>query len=390
MSLSWMLSDDPAPSATAASTSTDLELGSTTRISSQSGLIPTLSAALKTSEEIKNYKSNRGPLRSRKNARAIAQFYEKQNELIEELLKPVGEDEEEDESEKLVKVKIAMYGSLVANILLFALQLFAAVSSGSLSLFATMADSFMDLASNVVLVFANVSASKTNAQKYPAGTKRFETAAIVVFSCIMGALSIELIIEAAKALVAGDHTTDLNVLNLSCIGVAICTKFFLFLYCFALRKYPTAMILAQDHRNDIILNVAGIVLSLVGQKVVWYMDPLGGILIASWILVNWGQTAIEHVQKFIGETASQLFLNKITYLAMTHHSEILQVDTVRAYSSGAGYFVEVDVVMAPETILKHSRDIAEALQIKIESIEEVERAFVHVDYEFDHKPEHPI
>ncbi|KAI9353745.1 cation efflux protein [Obelidium mucronatum] len=247
----------------------------------------------------------------------------------------------------------------------------------------------MDLASNVVLVFANVTASKRNLQKYPTGKRRFETAAIVVFSCIMGALSVGLIIEAAKTLAAAEHSTDLNVLNLSCIGVAVCTKFFLFLYCFALRKYPTAMILAQDHRNDIILNVAGIVLSLVGQKVVWWMDPVGGILIASWILINWGQTAIEHVQKFIGESASQIFLNRITYLAMTHHDDILQVDTVRAYSSGAGYFVEVDIVMDPSTPLRHSHDVAEALQVKIETLEDVERAFVHIDWESTHAPEHP-
>ncbi|ORY36692.1 hypothetical protein BCR33DRAFT_721502 [Rhizoclosmatium globosum] len=51
-----------------------------------------------------------------------------------------------------------------------------------------MADAFMDLASSVVLVFATVSAADKNPQHYPAGKQRFETAAIVVFSCIMGSL----------------------------------------------------------------------------------------------------------------------------------------------------------------------------------------------------------
>lgn len=36
--------------------------------------------------------------------------------------------------------------------------------------------------------------------------------------------------------------------------------------------------------------------------------------------------------------------------------------------------------------LKDSHDISEALQNSIESLPDVERAFVHVDYEFDHKP----
>uniref|UniRef100_A0A0A0LXC5 Cation efflux protein cytoplasmic domain-containing protein n=1 Tax=Cucumis sativus TaxID=3659 RepID=A0A0A0LXC5_CUCSA len=34
--------------------------------------------------------------------------------------------------------------------------------------------------------------------------------------------------------------------------------------------------------------------------------------------------------------------------------------------------------------------IGETLQIKIEKLPEVERAFVHLDFECEHKPEHSI
>jgi divalent metal cation (Fe/Co/Zn/Cd) transporter len=65
-------------------------------------------------------------------------------------------------------LKIAIYGSVVANVILFALQLVAAVTSGSLSIFSTMADAFMDLLSSVVLLWASRQAAKTNLTKYPA------------------------------------------------------------------------------------------------------------------------------------------------------------------------------------------------------------------------------
>lgn len=43
----------------------------------------------------------------------------------------------------------------------------------------------------------------------------------------------------------------------------------------------------------------------------------------------------------------------------------------------------------PEDItLRESHDVAEELQIKLESLPGVERAYVHVDYETEHKPEH--
>jgi divalent metal cation (Fe/Co/Zn/Cd) transporter len=65
------------------------------------------------------------------------------------------------------KLKIAVNGSVIVNVVLFGLQLYAAISSGSLSLFATMADSFMDLLSNSILLFAGKAANVKNILQYP-------------------------------------------------------------------------------------------------------------------------------------------------------------------------------------------------------------------------------
>lgn len=63
------------------------------------------------------------------------------------------------------------------------------------------------------------------------------------------------------------------------------------------------------------------------------------------------------------------------------------MDTCRAYHAGNNLFVEVDIVLPPNMELRTSHDIGEALQQKLESLPDVERAFVHVDYETLHKPE---
>ena len=78
----------------------------------------------------------------------------------------------------------------------------------------------------------------------------------------------------------------------------------------------------------------------------------------------------------------------ITYISMTHSPTITAIDTVRAYHSGPRIIVEVDVVMDPEESLRESHDVAEALQTKLERLPDVERAYVHIDYETSHKPEH--
>jgi divalent metal cation (Fe/Co/Zn/Cd) transporter len=74
---------------------------------------------------------------------------------------------------------------------------------------------------------------------------------------------------------------------------------------------------------------------------------------------------------------------------MTHApNDITAIDTVRSYYSGPRLIVEVDVVMNADSSLRHTHDTAEELQIKLESLPNVERAYVHVDYETSHAPEH--
>ena len=89
-----------------------------------------------------------------------------------------------------------------------------------------------------------------------------------------------------------------------------------------------------------------------------------------------------------GRAAPPEFLQKITYLACNHHSAIKSIDTVRSYHFGHRFLVEVDIQLPEDMPLRETHDIGESLQNKIERLPEVERAFVHIDYEVEHKPEH--
>ena len=61
---------------------------------------------------------------------------------------------------------------------------------------------------------------------------------------------------------------------------------------------------------------------------------------------------------------------------------------MRAYHFGVNFLVEVDIVLPAEMPLRETHDIDESLQIKLEQQDEVERAFVHIDWEWEHSPEH--
>jgi len=113
-------------------------------------------------------------------------------------------------------------------------------------------------------------------------------------------------------------------------------------------------------------------------------------LVALIILRSWTFAAYEQIELLVGKSADPEFLQRLTYIAMSHHPEILKVDTCRAFHVGSNLYVEIDIVLPPDMPLIKTHDIGESLQIKLEQIPEVERAWVHLDFEFRHKPEHKI
>ena len=122
--------------------------------------------------------------------------------------------------------------------------------------------------------------------------------------------------------------------------------------------------------------------------VLWWLDPVGALLLCFYVIYNWTGTAKEQVQRLTGISAEPAFLNQLTYLAVNHDERVVAVDTVRAYHFGTALLVEVDLVLPPDMELREAHDIGESLQVKLERLDEVERAFVHLDWEWDHAPEH--
>ena len=108
-------------------------------------------------------------------------------------------------------------------------------------------------------------------------------------------------------------------------------------------------------------------------------------------MYTWMKTFFENFFALIGRTAPPEFLGKLTYLSWNYHEDIKKIDTVRAYTFGSdNYFVEVDIVLQEDMVLRKTHEIGEALQKKLEQLPEVARAFVHIDFEHTHRPEHKI
>ncbi|BGP20697.1 hypothetical protein JCM10213v2_008860 [Rhodosporidiobolus nylandii] len=353
-----------------------------TPISSADPLL--LASKLQTEAHITELKRRKG-----KKHGGAAAFYENQNKRIEGLLKSLDrhvQEAEEDEEENRLAIKIAIYGSLAV---LAVLQLYAAISSLSLSIFGTAIDSVFDPAANFVLNWCHRKAQRVDHLKYPGGGSKFETIGDIVYAGVMGAVSLILVAFSIQDLARGESDKKLHIPSLVVVGIAFVVKLALFIYCYSIRsKNSQVRVLWEDHRNDLFINGFGLFTSAAGSQIAWWIDPAGALVISIFLIYAWGSTITTNFTYLAGKAAPADFINLVTYKAMTFAEQIEQIDSVQVYHNGPGFQVEVDIVMGSETTLRVAHDVSQALQDKLEELPQVTRAFVHVDHETSHKPEH--
>lgn len=275
--------------------------------------------------------------------------------------------------------------TLSANLLLFFLKMAASIQSGSLAIISSLVDSTLDLFSGVVIAVTSYLIKHYNPYRYPIGRSRLEPVAILITASVMGTATLQIITTSIEDIATGGANPLINGFSGTIIALTIIIKGILFILCRQVDN-PSIRTLAIDHQNDVISNLAALVFGLLGTYVYRNLDPIGAVLLALYIIFNWVAVGYEQLKNLVGHRADRRFLSKLTYLAAEHSQHIQKVDTVRAYSFGVRYLVEVHIVLESAMPLQEAHNIGESLQLKLESLDEVERAFVHLDYEYSHSP----
>lgn len=229
-------------------------------------------------------------------------FYKHQNEIIRSLLKAqeevrrgqngLGATEAELDAQEALNLsrKIAIYGSVVCNVFLLILKVFAAYFSGSLSVIASALDSFLDLLSGAIIFVTEIMTLRTSQEDYPAGKSRFEPVGIVIFAACMFTATLQLLLSSIEALIAQDLHLMVDGWTLAVLLTTIGLKFVLWMYCRKVSGSEAVNALSVDHRNDVISNLFGVSTALLGYHYRWWIDPLGAVLISLYLMFIWART----------------------------------------------------------------------------------------------------
>ena len=331
---------------------------------------------------------------------------------------------------------LAINLSFGSNVFLLAIKIVAFLATGSMSLLASMVDSALDLVSGSVIFATQWFMAKHDPYKYPEGKARFEPIGIVLFASVMGVTALQLIKESATSLAAGfggacskedagfdtkescaaagfawdggppelplctgESTDDPDCTSpavvWAIVGTTVVLKAALWALCGKVEERTgnnSVGAYAEDHRNDTLSNAVALIAVAIWIQYPdagWWCDPVGAILVACWIVFSWASEGAEHAVMLAGKVAPVSLMQQLTHAAFSHMPEkVVAIDTVRAYGFGLKYLVEIDIVLPEEMTVKESHDVAESLQFLVEEDDEVERAFVHIDFEWEHSADY--
>ncbi|KAK0061246.1 metal tolerance protein 11 [Biomphalaria pfeifferi] len=372
-------------------------------------IVPKHSTILTESDEDKSWKmpvdifSSKKQSNYKKYSKRLKSYYKAQDELIsayEEIIQPIDVQSSAEVVSNAGLKKAALFSkiTLFINFLLLVGKAVASVLSGSISIISSLLDSCLDLVGGSIMWWATRAVKRRDPYDYPQGRTKIEPVAIIILSVFMWLCSAFLIREAIEKIVGlSEMSSSLPTVQAPTFAIAgstVAIKLILFLVCRKVNS-PIVQALAQDHRNDVMSNSVAIVFGYLGSENFYevgnmygfsYLDPIGAMLISLYIMYNWTITGREQMKLLTGHTARPDFISKLTWICFNHHPLIQHIDTVRAFHFGNNFLVEVDIILPMEMTLKEAHDIGESLQSRLENVAEVERAFVHLDYEFTHKP----
>ncbi|ORX46131.1 hypothetical protein DM01DRAFT_1410782 [Hesseltinella vesiculosa] len=397
-------------------------------LSCQKALVSLAAAALPPPVHFKSLRMADDQLHCIKN-KHVKKFYKNQNEMIERFLQvdqviealkhgvrvsdygsidfnAVGDEESpfeeatarssllprsSEEKSPLWVIHLAINLSFLANVTLFISKVVLAYFSGSMAILASAFESFLDIVSNAIIFFTVRIIRQKDYYTYPVGKSRMEPLGIVVFACMITTSFTQVLVTSVERLADGGpaEPLDLSIPALSLLTVNVIVKAILWVWCARIKGSSSVTALAYDHENDVVFTIASTLFPLVGNyaKLPW-LDPLGAIILSIYIIYEWMRILMDNIKRLTGKAASTEDLKQLTYMAYRFSTKIQAVDTVRAYYNGDRLLVEIDIILPPECPLHEAHDVGEALQDALELLDNVERAFVHLDYNAHHEAEH--
>jgi cation diffusion facilitator family transporter len=270
---------------------------------------------------------------------------------------------------------------IVGNAVLFGGKIVIGLAFNSIAIISDSLNSFTDIIASTI-VFISIRASYQEADEgHPFGHHRAQPIAGLIVAIFTGIVGFEVIVQAATRLVAGGPGVEPGILPLLLVAGVMVVKLGMHLVARAVatRSRSTALMAsAADHRNDVLVSaavLAGVAAANLGLPV---LDPIVAILIGLWIIRAGFAIGRDNIKYLMGEVPPKELLDRIRDKARAVEG-VLALNDVFAHYVGTTVEIEVHINVDRRMDIEKAHAIGKQVQWAIEDMEEISRAFIHID-----------
>jgi len=267
-------------------------------------------------------------------------------------------------------VRYATYASMAVATTLIALKTYAWVSTHSLSVQATLADSLLDWVASFFNLIAVRQAQRPADIEHRFGHGKIEAISGLGQSLFISGSAAWLLFEALHRF-AHPQTVEATGIGVGIMAISIALTTALLVYQrYVIKHSQSTAILADSthYLSDLLINIGVIiVLASHGLTPFWF-DPLVGILIAVYILHTAYEIANQSFHILIDRELSDEKRARILEIALAH-PQVLGYHDLRTRSAGSQTFIQIHLELDGEMSLKRAHIIA------LEVVRELHAAF---------------
>ncbi|MFC1898526.1 cation diffusion facilitator family transporter [Candidatus Cloacimonadota bacterium] len=269
--------------------------------------------------------------------------------------------------------------SIILNLILFGIKIFAGIRSGSIAIIADAWHTLSDSFSSIILLFGFRIAAKPADEEHPFGHGRAEIIATMIVGLILAMIGFSFLLESIKRLQV-QQAASFGTLAYIVTIISIISKEGMAQFAFRSGKKHDSYLLIADgwhHRSDAISSFVVLIGIFLG-RILWWVDGALGIIMAFLLFYASYDILRNSINPLIGEEADDNLTISIVELIKSHIVQPVHMHHLHVHKYGDHLEVTFHIELEPNMKLSEAHQIADDIEILLRSKMKIE-ATIHLE-----------
>ena len=274
--------------------------------------------------------------------------------------------------------------SILINIILFALKLYAGIVGNSKAMISDSIHSLSDIISTIIVIIGIFISRKESDEKHPYGHEKFECVAAILLSAILFGVGISICVEGINLLINYKNIIIERPSTLALVAAIISIIVKEWMYHFtvsaSIKENSSALLAdAWHHRSDALSSVGALIGILFAMYGLTIFDPIASIIISIFIIKAAWDVLLDSINKMVDSKADDETI-KIINEIIREEKEIKNIDSIKTRLFGSKLYVDIEIAVNGKLTVIKSHDIAERIHLNVEhNIKNCKHCMVHVN-----------